>query len=390
MSPDVDTLILGGGCAGLSLGQRLAELPQTGHRTLILEARETYQNDRAWCFWRLGSHRHDSLVSHSWSAMRLGNAGRSVTADCRQTPYQMLHSGPFYAHAVRKIAASPSVKLLLACPVASAPIRVVAGWKVETATGPISAREIIDTRPPQAPKAGDALLWQSFIGQEVECERAVFDPHIATLMDFAGCLDQGVLFFYVLPVSKTRALIETTVFGPRPLGVAALAAIQAEALQRLCKGAAFETLRNENAILPMGMTVRPAETGPGYVRAGLMTGGARPSTGYAFQRIQRWADASALAICDGKAAFGHRPDPYVRQLMDWLFLHVLRAHPERGAELFMRIFGTADTARVIRFLSDAGSLADCAAVVATLPTGLFLRELWRGLLASPALQGRSA
>ena len=36
--------------------------------------------------------------------------------------------------------------------------------------------------------------------------------------------------------------------------------------------------------------------GHGHLRAGLMSGAARPATGYAFQCIQRWADGCGEAL----------------------------------------------------------------------------------------------
>ena len=61
--------------------------------------------------------------------------------------------------------------------------------------------------------------------------------------------------------------------------------------------------------------------------------------------------------------------------MDRLFLHVLRAHPERGPELFLSMFRRVDPARIIRFLSDQATFLDHAAVIASLPVGLFVSQL---------------
>ena len=115
-----------------------------------------------------------------------------------------------------------------------------------------------------------------------------------------------------------------------------------------------------------------------------MNGGARPSTGYAFQRIQQWARDSACVIRNGGAVSGHAVDPLIRRAMDLLFLRVVRNHPERAADLFLNIFGIKNPIRIIRFLTDSGSLTDCAAVIAALPTGEFLREIWSGMRTRPS------
>lgn len=110
MTHCTDLIILGGGCAGLSLGERLTESPPRSHQTIVIEARPAYVTDRTWCFWRTAPHRHDALVAKSWTRLQLQSAGRSVLVDCRKAPYQMLESGSFYERAEGLIHRSTSVE----------------------------------------------------------------------------------------------------------------------------------------------------------------------------------------------------------------------------------------------------------------------------------------
>lgn len=377
MATELDLVVLGGGCAGLSLALRLAERPGRCQRVTVLEARQAYRHDRSWCFWRTGPHRYEMLVKRSWSSVALRSAGQAVQVDCTSTPYQLLEASAFYAHAQEAAATSAAVRLQLGVTVLGSPRPVPGGWRIETTAGGLTAAQVIDTCPPSPPQQGDALLWQSFFGQEVVCDRAVFDCSRVELMDFANDLHGAVAFSYVLPLAGDRALIETTLFDPQPHGPADLARRQQGAVQRLCGAAASHVVRTESGILPMGITRPQAELGRGHWRAGLMSGAARPATGYAFQRIQRWADVCSAALRSGRDPVGHACDPLLTRLMDRLFLDVLRSHPERGPELFTRLFGRAPTPRIVRFLSDRGTFLDRAAVAAALPTGLFLRQLMR-------------
>ena len=377
MATDLDLVVLGGGCAGLSLALRLAEQPGQCRRVTVLETRQVYRHDRSWCFWRTGPHRFEPLVKRSWPCVAVRSTAQTVQVDCASTPYQLLEAGSFYDHTRQAIAASGTVQLELGVTVLGSPRQVPGGWCIETSAGGLTAARIIDTRPPSLPRRGDALLWQSFLGEEVVCDRPVFDTSRVELMDFASDLSGAVAFTYVLPLTSDRALIETTLFDPQPHGPADLARRQQRAVQRLCGGAASQVVRTESGILPMGITLPQTALGGGYWRAGLMTGAARPATGYAFQRIQRWADACGAALRSGYDPVGHAPDPLLTQLMDRLFLEVLRSHPERGPELFTRLFGRTSTPRIVRFLSDRGNFLDRVAVAAALPTGLFLRQLLR-------------
>ena len=377
MAAELDLLVLGGGCAGLSLALRLAEQPGMSRRVMVLESRTAYQHDRSWCFWRTGPHRFDVLVKRSWQTVALQSQGREVQVDCSRTPYQLLEAGDFYRHTVAAAHASPTVQLHLGVRVVGSPQPVADGWLVETTTGSLTAMRVIDTRPAMVPRLGNASLWQSFLGHEVVCDRDVFNDSRVELMNFADQVAGAVAFTYVLPLTSHRALIETTFFDPRPHTPADLLHRQQQVVQQLCAGAAHTVVRTESGILPMGIVSPPAELGAGHWRAGLMSGAARPATGYAFQRIQRWADECSSALRCGHDPVGHAPDPLLTRFMDRLFLDVLRNHPERGPELFMRLFGRAPTARIVRFLSDRGTLWDRAAVAAALPTSLFLGQLMR-------------
>ncbi len=380
--PDLDLLVLGGGCAGLALGLRLAEAGAASPLTHVLESRTHYEDDRTWCFWRTAPHRFDALVAARWDAMSVGRGGALRRYDCSETPYQMLPSLPYYDHARARIEGSPRVSLDLGVRVTSEPTRVRGRWVVETDQGPLEARHLVDTRPPAA--APECVLWQSFLGRVVRTEEPCFDPSAVTLMDFDEPNRRGVQFTYVLPFSPHEALVETTVFGARALAAADLSAELERALEQRGAGGAASTVRSEHGVLPMGFDSPPPAAS--WVQAGLFHGGARPSTGYAFQRIQAWAGSCSRALLAGDAPLPAATDSALRRGMDAVFLRVLRSEPERGPELLSRLFAAAPTHRVIRFLSDLGSTADALAVVRSLPPGPFLREAGAALLRRPLRQ----
>ena len=376
---DLDVLVLGGGCAGLGLALRLAEAGPHAPRTHVLERRERYRDDRTWCFWRTRPHRFDPLVSASWDAMTIGSRDRATRHDCGATPYQMLSAAAYYDHVLERLEGTPRVSLDLGAAVEGDPEFDGERWVVRAGHGTFTARHVVDTRPPA--EAPECVLWQSFLGHVVRAEEPSFDPGVVTLMDFEPASPQHVQFTYVLPLSDSEALVETTVFGPHALGEAALSEDLERAIGRRTGGAPWSVQRAEHGALPMGLA-SPLPAVP-WTRAGLFHGGARPSTGYAFQRIQAWAEACAGALRSGRAPHAVTPDPALRRAMDDVFLRVLRAEPERGPELLQRLFERASTERVIRFLSDAGSAVDALAVVRSLPPGPFLRGAGAALLRRP-------
>ena len=79
MQTEFDLIIIGAGCAGLSLGTRLASLDSQAPKTLLLESRVAYDNDRTWCFWGDAHTPFATLARHSWQ--RLSQRGQSSHVD---------------------------------------------------------------------------------------------------------------------------------------------------------------------------------------------------------------------------------------------------------------------------------------------------------------------
>ena len=106
----------------------------------------------------------------------------------------------------------------------------------------------------------------------------------------------------------------------------------------------------------------------------------RQASGYAFQRIQTWADM-ARPIASGHGVIGHPGEPKIRALMDRIFLHALRAHPERGADFFMAMAKRLSPDAFVRFMSDAATVGDKMNIVTALPPVPFLKAAWATLRA---------
>ena len=378
MSTDADLIILGGGCAGLGLACNLSQYGGRVPRTIILEQRNEYRNDRTWCFWGDDAAPYARFAGHQWRHLRVAGGGRCIDFDCGKTPYRMLAADAYYAQTLQAIHANPQLSLHLGHSVLREPEYVDGVWRIETSQGSISAGSLVDTRPKSASEQSPAVLWQSFFGHEIETSDPVFDPLIADLMDFPESGDHRIAFIYVLPLTATRALVEYTVFAESPLPAPALQKGLDAALENRTRGSAYRTLRSEYGCIPMGgneATPAAGRANPSRVHAGLSAGAARPATGYAFQRLQRWGAQCAQALVTTGVPVPQTPDRLISRAMDWLFLHVLRTQPALAPALFSALFAGVDSHRLIRFLSDDGNLRDHAAVIAALPAGPFLKQL---------------
>ncbi|RFU11679.1 lycopene cyclase [Rhodobacteraceae bacterium W635] len=362
MKPDVDVAILGGGCAGLSLATRLAG---SALSTMVIEPRGSYSDDRTWSFWRTAPDPFEDCVRARWSRWTVDGPDGLTQRGSGRLWYETVSAGAFYQRAGDIIDGARNLELRLSC-AAQGASRQGAGWRIETDAGALYAANLIDTRPSgRKPRYG-----QFFLGQEIRTTRPVFTPDIVPLMHFRPARSGGVDFLYILPFAADHALVEVTSFAPVPPDTAVFQTWLHEEIEALDAGT-VEVLRTERGALPMQVGYG-APTPDGPVRLGLSGGAARPSTGYAFARIQKQAERAAADLRAGQTPRVMLDSPMTR-FMDRVFLQVLRSRPERGPALFQALFHRVPADRLEMFLSGSTATRDRLAVMTALPTLPFMQ-----------------
>ncbi|MEM9382676.1 MAG: FAD-dependent oxidoreductase, partial [Planctomycetota bacterium] len=334
-----DIVVLGGGCAGLSLAVHLAERGLEDRRVVVLERREEYVRDRTWCGWSVAPHAFQGCVDHSWSRWQVRGRGECHTHTSAHYRYEHIPADRFYADARAHIGASQSTDLRTGVDVLGIE-DVAEGRRVRTSAGDVVAGTVVDARTTM-PRSMSRGLLQHFRGWEVRTAAPVFDPETVTLMDFDVVQRDGAVhFLYVLPFSPTRALVESTVLSP-----ALLAEAEYEARIEEYVAARYGTRIEEVGYVESGaiaMTSEPAPSGAFGPRAGTAGGAVKASSGYAFHAIQRTTSALAQRLVDGSATGSVAARSRLDAWMDGVFLSFLEHNPERGAEVFLRLFRSVD------------------------------------------------
>ncbi len=363
---DYDVAILGAGLAGLSLAARLAAPCHAGLRILLVEPRTTYRRDRTWSYWSVQPHPFEDAVAHRWERWAVADGRREFVCGAAGLHYATIQSDAFYRVALERVRAASHIELRLGT-MADA-VEDGDGVRVRLQSGVVRAALAFDTRPPRT--IGRHGLSQAFLGQEITTEEPVFDPGVATIMDFrcgqGGRHGGAAHFTYVLPTSPRHALVEDTWFAPacRPLPDhrAAIRAYMAErhGVHRYTVG--FE----ERGALPMDPVFQP-RAGARLLPLGTAGGATRPSTGYAFNAIQARCDSIVADLAAGRQPRPARPRPGVVRYMDRVLLQLLETKPDLAAGLFTGLFEGCAPGALVRFLNDRASLADLFAVTAAMP-----------------------
>jgi lycopene beta-cyclase len=370
---DADIVVLGAGVSSLMLAERLAATGKRAARVILIDPRTRYDDDQTWSFWRVAPHPFESLVEASWQRIAWSSAGWRQTIGSQRYPYQSVPARAFFDRALAAIDADPTTELRLGCSALGVRERA-GGVAIETTHGVLNAKWVIDTRPASPPRGA---LVQRFAGARIRTGKASFAPDTVGLMESMEVDRHGFSFTYLLPYAQDEALVEITRFTTEVLPATQLPHELDRACARLGRGG-FSVIRTERGAIPMSVE-RPAPPCGGVVLAGRRGGAARPSTGYAFLRMARWAESAASAILDGEQPAGHPAEPPMRAALDRIFLRVLTERPELAPGIFLSLASGARSDSIIRFLSDRATPLDVAAVVASLPPLPFLAAI-----ASPA------
>jgi lycopene beta-cyclase len=361
VNADYDVAILGAGLAGLSLAVRLAEPRFAGLRVLIAEPRTEYRRDRTWSYWALHPHPFQAAVASSWDRWAVVANGRAVMCRAPGLRYESIPADAFYRSALDLVRAAPHIDMRSG--VAASAAEDADGVTIRFGREETRASVAFDTRPPTGPRHG---LTQVFGGLEIETTDAVFDPDIATLMDFRGVSAGAAHFTYVLPSTSRRALVEDTWFAPagfRPPDHRA--AVREHMLAR--HGVVdFAVLFEERGALPMDPVFRP-HPGTRLLPFGTAGGATRPSTGYAFNAVQAQCDEAAAALAAGRPPMPARARPAMVRMMDRTLLSLLERRPELAPHIFASLFDRCEPGALVRFLNDRARPADLAAVAAAIP-----------------------
>jgi lycopene beta-cyclase len=369
---DADLLILGGGCAGLSLAARLAG-QQKRLRVLVIEPRSRYEEDRTWCGWRIAPHFFSDCCVAEWRQWRIVTPQGPFLLGSEQYPYEMVQSSLFYEKALGILASSAESRLLQNARAVSVEDTGEAVAVMLDDGRRLTASFLVDTRPEGRSVLQHPWLWQNFVGYVVQVQPgggADLDD-IPTLMEFEQSRASVAQFMYVLPIHAGCFLCECTRFSSIRGEQEELEAELHAWLDRRA-GAGWSLHRRESGSLPMALPAR--QRGGRIIAAGTRGGSMRASTGYAFHRIQHWADACAQSLVETGRPVAPKRNR-VLEAMDQLFLEVMQQPSTSASELLSTLFRAAPVDPLIRFLSGTPRRRDFWPVVRGLPWADFLKAM---------------
>ena len=391
-----DIAIIGGGLAGLLLAAELCDTQFSALSIVVIEPREEYKRDKTWSYWRTQPHKYSALETATWQRWRLTHNKKSVqnwlrvnqdkinldnTKKAESYCYASIPSDAFYKTILEKIKACRHIKIMQGEMVES--LRTEASSAIITLKSRINIeikQAIFDSRPPindhgiNKNKYKKAQLNQHFFGVELLSDDELFDESCIDLMDFQPS-NQGIHFMYVLPFTKSHALVESTWINKRLQHDDYTIELN-NYLNKRWPNAQFKIAYTEKGSLPLkNMTSCEYRLGNVQVIAiGTAAGLMRAATGYAF--LETLADSQRLAnlIATNKQLIAFKRCK-IERVMDFLFLSFLSKNNAIGPHYFMQMFGHCSPPSLIRFLSGGANWRDRLNVILSVPSVPMLKHL---------------
>jgi lycopene beta-cyclase len=374
-----DFILAGGGLAGLSLAYHLVRSPLRDRPILVVDRDAKDHNDRTWCFWSDQPTPFDAIAHRSWDRLRFVGDGFEKVLGLGAYRYRMIRGIDFYRFVRQELAAHPNVAF-------------VQGAVDRVEDGAHDARVMVGDRTFRGAWVFDSLfrsadlkpdvsrhhyLRQHFKGWIIETDQAAFDPHTPTLIDFRMPQDGSMRSVYTLPFSRQRALVEYTLFSADLLRQVEYEQGLKEYIETTLGLEDYRVVEEENGVIPMTDRPFPRRPGAHVMNIGAKGGRVKPSTGYAFLRIQR----DSMAIVESLLRRGHPfavpGDSAWYRLHDSIMLEVMAQQGGQMSSLFTALFRRNPVRRIFRFLDEAGSPLNDVALLASLPPWPFLRALLR-------------
>jgi lycopene beta-cyclase len=345
---------------------------------LLLDENPKKSNDRTWCFWD-NSTQFDEIISKKWNVALFANENFQRNLDLNPYQYKMVRGLDFYNLIFDLISKQENIHFVN---------QKVTDFEelgshciVKTESQNYTCNKIFNSiYNPNFVKSQSKypLLQQHFIGWFIKSKEAVFNPDVATFMDFSVEQRENTRFMYVLPTSSTEALLEYTLFSKDLLSKEEYENEIQKYTQKL--GIIdYEIIEKEQGNIPMTSYKFWKHNTKNIINIGSVGGWTKASTGYTFKNTTI-KSKELIQFLSKEIDFRkfHKMDKF--WFYDLLFLDVLYRRNDLGSKVFSSLFKKGNPTLIFKFLDEETTFWEDLQVIWKCPKGLFIRALFKRIL----------
>lgn len=379
-SDNYDFIIAGMGCAGLSLAMQLSISDIKFKKVLLIDKELKNKNDRTWCFWtKQEKNWFDAIVFKKWKKFSFKNKNLDKILDLGEYTYMMIRGIDFYEYCLSRLTEDPRFEIM------SDTIELI-GTRgdqafLETETRSFSAAYLFNSSFRNVfVKANHINYLQHFKGWIVETEKNAFDTGIPVFMDFDIEQHNDCRFVYVIPFSKTKALVEYTGFSKDQLNDEEYDQELKNYIENKLEQKKYTVLESEKGKIPMYESEFINTFGDKVLNIGTAGGYSKPSTGYTFYFIQKNIQNLIKKIENDPLNLKSPKRKKRYSLYDKILLDVIAQKKMEARFIFKEFFQNNDVEDILAFLNEESSFKQDLKIMNSVPKRPFItsaiKKIW--------------
>jgi lycopene beta-cyclase len=344
---------------------------------LLLDENQKKTNDRTWCFWAKEETVWDAIISKKWDSALFANENFKRDLDLNPYQYNQVRSLDFYNFVFETISKHSTIIFLneKVTDINELESHVFVGTEEDRYTCDYLFNSIY-TKAFVERQTKYSVLQQHFVGWFVKTEAAVFNAEQATFMDFSVEQKGNTRFMYVLPTSKTEALIEYTLFSEKLLPKEEYEKEIQLYLEKFGTNK-FEILEKEQGSIPMTSYSFWKKNTKRVLNIGTAGGWTKASTGYMFRN----SDKKSSELVEFLQNENFKMSSFYKKSRFWfydlLLLNILHRHNELGSAIFSSLFRKGNPKLIFKFLDEETNLCEDLKVILKCPKTPFIKALFR-------------
>jgi len=371
-----DYIIAGGGCAGMSLVYYINQTELKNKKILIIDKIKKNQNDRTWCFWDKEVSEFEKIVCKKWEKLNFFSDDYSASLNFSPFKYKMIRGIDFYEFININILYNSNIEFYYGevREIINHPLKAEVHINDNIFSADYVFNSIFNLDDIKNKKPLSYIL-QHFKGWEIETVENVFNSNEATFMDFRIEQKDECRFFYVLPISSTKALVEFTIFSPQILENDAYDNEIKDYLNRHFKIKDYKINHEEFGVIPMTDANFTQVRNSRIINIGTAGGKVKASSGYAFMRIQQQTKEIVKNLLSNKLPNSVEEKTRFK-LYDSVLLNIMSKNLYPASKIFTSLFKNNTTPKILSFLNEETSLMEDLKIMSTTHYPPFIKSLY--------------
>ena len=374
-----DYIIIGNGLAGLQLALKMsADVYFKDKHIALIDGSNKNTNDKTWSFWEKNSSQWDAIITKSWNVANIYTSKKHISLALKPYQYKSIRSIDFYNYAKFELQKHSNFSFIIDFVSATTEIedkKVL----VETSSNTYTASHVFDSRIPEdfhLKNKHYTNIIQHFKGYVIKTEEAYFNDDTFTMMDYRLKDGKQTTFTYVLPFSKTEALIEFTYFTENLVDESVYDAFIEKYIKNYLKIDSYLIIETEMGQIPMTNFPFEKFNTKNITKIGTGGGWVKGSTGYSFKHTEK----KVSKIIENIKA-NDIPSAYLfkkkYRFYDKIFLKVLKDDNHKGEWIFEQFYNKNSPQNMFKFLDEESTFLDEIKIMYSLFSWSFIKAFFK-------------